>query len=218
MSMWRPRVLPLAILAMAALLLTRGLLLHEGLSNPASAQAPAGAPDADPASANLGRPVAGTPGNPGRVPVPPPEPPPPAPPDEVQVAERALLESLRERRLALDAREAEIAQREMLLAATERRVAARIADLGVLQQRLEAETAAQDERAEQRLRQLVRLYEAMRPRDASAIFNELDMEVLLPVLARMREARAAPILAAMQPERARQATTELARMRARLAP
>jgi flagellar motility protein MotE (MotC chaperone) len=203
MKGWRPRLLPLAMLAMGGLLLTRGLLLHEGWSRPAAAQgqaAPAAA--APPATAEAPVPAA----------------PAPAPPDEVQAPERALLETLRERRLTLEAREEGLVQREMLLAATERRLAARVAELGALQQRLEAETAAQDERTEQRLRQLVRLYEAMRPRDASAIFNELDMEVLLPVLARMREARAAPILAAMLPERARLATTELARMRARLAP
>ncbi|MBB3899191.1 MotE family protein [Roseococcus suduntuyensis] len=198
MRRWRPRLLPLAILAMAGLLLTRGLMLHDGFGTPAAAQAPAAAPEAPAAPAPAAQPE--------------------APPDEIQAAERALLESLRERRLAIEAREAETAQREMLLAAAERRLAARIEQLGTLQQRLESETAAQDERAEQRLRQLVRLYEAMRPRDASVIFNDLDMEVLLPVLARMREARAAPILAAMQPDRARQATTELARLRARLAP
>jgi len=203
MTRWRPRLLPFAIFAMGGLLLTRGVLLHDGLTRPAAAQAeapaavpPAAAPAAVTAPAGQSAP----------------------PPDEVQAAERALLESLRERRAALEAREAEAQQREMLLAAAERRLAARIAELATLQQRLEAETAAQDERSEQRLRQLVRLYEAMRPRDAAVIFNELDMEVLLPVLARMREARAAPILAAMQPERARQATTELARLRARLTP
>ena len=48
----------------------------------------------------------------------------------------------------------------------------------------------------------------MKPRDAAAIFNDLDMPVLLQVLDRMKEAKAAPILAAMQPDRAREATTE----------
>lgn len=191
MTRWRPRLLPLAIIAMAGLLLARGATLQEGLGRPAAAQAPA-------ASA--------------------PAPQPDAAPDEVQAAERALLLTLRERRLALDAREADLSGREVLLLAAERRIAARIEELAALQRQLEEETAAQDARAEERLRQLVRLYEAMRPRDASVIFNDLDMEVLLPVLVRMREARAAPILAAMQPDRARQATTELARLRARLSP
>jgi len=195
---WRPRLLPLAMLAMAGLLLVRGLSLHDSLAAPGFiAPAAANAPPAE---------------------APPPAPPDAAPPGPTDAAERALLESLRDRRTALDVREAEIVQREMLLAATERRLVARVEELAALQQALEAETRAQDERVEERLRQLVRLYEAMRPRDASVIFNELDMEVLIPVLARMREARAAPVLAAMLPERARLATTELARLRARLAP
>jgi flagellar motility protein MotE (MotC chaperone) len=211
---WRPRLLPLAMLAMAGLLLVRGLALHEGVSGPGFiAPAAANAPPAQtPAAgamplneAGAAAPIAPEPGSAAAA-------------DPAALAERALLENLRARRTALDTRETEIAQREMLLSATERRVIARVEELAALQQALEAETSAQDERVEQRLRQLVRLYEAMRPRDASVIFNELDMEVLIPVLARMREARAAPVLAAMLPERARLATTELARLRARLAP
>ncbi len=41
------------------------------------------------------------------------------------------------------------------------------------------------------------------------------MEVLLEIVDRMGERRAAPILAAMRPERAREVTAELARLRAR---
>ena len=62
---------------------------------------------------------------------------------------------------------------------------------------------------------MVRLYEGMRPRDAAAIFDELDMAVLVQVADRMRDAKAAPVLGAMRPERARALTAELARHRAR---
>jgi flagellar motility protein MotE (MotC chaperone) len=55
----------------------------------------------------------------------------------------------------------------------------------------------------------------MKPRDAATIMNELDLPVLLEVVDRMKEAKAAPILAAMQPDRARQVTAELARQRTR---
>jgi flagellar motility protein MotE (MotC chaperone) len=55
----------------------------------------------------------------------------------------------------------------------------------------------------------------MKPRDAAAIFNDLDMQVLLQVVDRMKEAKAAAVMAAMQPEKARQVTTELAQMRTR---
>ncbi len=60
---------------------------------------------------------------------------------------------------------------------------------------------------------LVQTYEAMKPREAAAIFDALDMQVLLQVLDRMQERRAAPVLAAMQPDRARLATQMLAEMR-----
>ena len=53
----------------------------------------------------------------------------------------------------------------------------------------------------------------MKPRDAATIFNDLDMPVLLQVVDRMKEAKAAPVLAAMQPDKARDVTAQLARMR-----
>jgi flagellar motility protein MotE (MotC chaperone) len=139
----------------------------------------------------------------------------PAPAAEPSAAERALLEALRGRRLELEAREAALSEREVLLAAAERRLSQRVEEMQALQQRLEAENRARAEQNEQGMRQLVRLYEGMRPRDAATIFDDLEMAVLIPVLDRMREARAAPVLAAMRPERARVATTELARHRAR---
>ena len=62
---------------------------------------------------------------------------------------------------------------------------------------------------------MVKTYETMRPRDAAAIFNDLDQPVLLQVLDRMKETKAAPVLAAMQPERARVITADLAKWRTR---
>ena len=84
-----------------------------------------------------------------------------------------------------------------------------------LQQRLEQFRAQASEREEAGWRQLVKTYETMRPRDAAAIFDDLEMSVLVQVADRMREARIAPVLGAMKPERARQLTAELARWRAR---
>ncbi|MCZ8148546.1 MAG: hypothetical protein O9325_11960, partial [Roseomonas sp.] len=72
-------------------------------------------------------------------------------------------------------------------------------------------------RAESSWVALAKLYESMRPRDAAEIFNELDMPILVQVVNRMNERRAAPILAAMTPERARQVTAELSRMRSQTA-
>jgi flagellar motility protein MotE (MotC chaperone) len=149
------------------------------------------------------------------APIPPP-PAPPAPPPEPQISagERTLLLDLRKRRAELDAREAALAERESVLAAAEARLKARLDQLTDLQKRLEALDAARRERDEANWRGLVKLYESMKPRDAGAIFNDLDLPVLLPILDRMKAAKAAAILAAMQPERARLATAELAQLRA----
>jgi flagellar motility protein MotE (MotC chaperone) len=134
------------------------------------------------------------------------------PPSE---AERSLLLDLRSRRKELDGRAQSVEQREALLAAAERRMAERLNELSVLQTRLELLENTRRDRDEANWRGMVKTYETMRPRDAATIFNDLDQAVLIQVLDRMKEAKAAPILAAMQPDRARVATTELVKWRSR---
>lgn len=128
-------------------------------------------------------------------------------------AERAVLEELRARRGALDAREQALAVRESVLIATEQRLSRRVEELGALQQRLEALDKAAREREDAGWRGLVRIYENMRPRDAARIFNELEMVTLVEVVDRMKERTAAPILAGMEPDKAKALTAELARRR-----
>jgi len=120
---------------------------------------------------------------------------------------------LRARRTEIETRERAAAQREVMLAAAERRLTSRVEDLTALQSRLETLERDRAAREDAGLRGLVKLYEGMRPRDAAIIFNELEMPVLLAIVDRMREAKAAPVLGAMLPERARTLTAELARLR-----
>ncbi len=61
----------------------------------------------------------------------------------------------------------------------------------------------------------MKLYETMKPRDAAAIFNDMELPVLLQVVDRMKDAKAAAVLAAMQPDRARLLTVQLAAQRTR---
>ncbi len=150
---------------------------------------------------------------------PPPQPPPTASgqacPPAPSAAELALLGDLRARKTALDQRQAAIAAREQSLAAAEKQFSSRMAELTSLQKRIQAQEAARRQAASADTEKLVRLYEAMKPTDAATIFNDLDRDVLLPVLDAMNVRRAAPILAAMKPERARLVTAELAAMRAK---
>ena len=133
----------------------------------------------------------------------------------VSDGERTVLLELRQRRQELDARDAALAARESLLVATEQRLAARVGELQALQTKLEALEATRKQREDASWQGLVKVYEAMKPRDAANIFNDLDMPILLQVADRMKESKAAPILAAMQPDKAREVTTQLAQMRTR---
>ena len=134
---------------------------------------------------------------------------------EVSSAERVLLQDLRGRREQLDAREHALEQRNAVLAAAEARVQSKIDHLAALQSRLDELDRARKQRQDANWTGLVKVYETMKPRDAAAIFDVLDMHVLLEVLDRMNERKAAGVLAAMQPERARLATQMLAQMRLR---
>jgi flagellar motility protein MotE (MotC chaperone) len=219
---WRPRLLPAAILAMAGLFLVKAEALLTALRAPAlPMMAPARA--SEPAPAQGAAPVQGAaPAQAPRAPAPAParpQAPPvavaPPPPDPAALAERALLEQLRARRTELEVREQAVAAQEVVLQATERRLARRVEELTVMQRRIESLDQTRNEQEEAGWRGLVRTYEAMRPRDAATIFNDLEMPVLVEILDRMSERKAAPVIGAMRPERARMVTAELVRHRAR---
>lgn len=214
-----PRLLPVTAACLGALLAVKSIALVRAAapaastpaaSTPAAATPAAQTPPAQPAPAKSApvAPQAAT------------APPPPAVPAAEQPApvsesERALLLELRQRRQELEARAQEAAARDALLAATERRIGQRVEELKALQARLEALENNRRDRDEASWRGLVKVYETMKPRDAATIMNDLDQAVLLGVLDRMKESKAAAILAAMQPDRARQITTELAQHRQR---
>lgn len=222
-SLPTPRLLPITILVMAILLaLKSGHLIFPATAETAAA-APSPAKLTAPASSSSPPPVTARASNhPGEDAKSVADPIAPALAGEPPVteSERALLVDLRKRRVLLDARESAIAAREVTFQAVEKRLSARLSELSALQQRLEDLERQRKERDEGSWRGLVKLYESMKPRDAALIFNELESSVLIPVLDRMKEGKAAPIMSAMQPERARQVTVELAseRKKANAAP
>jgi flagellar motility protein MotE (MotC chaperone) len=130
-------------------------------------------------------------------------------------AERSLLLQLRQRSALLDAREAALSDRARLLDALDARLTARLAQLDALQARLEGLEQARQQRDQANWARLTKVYETMRPADAAAICDDLDMAVLLPVMDRMKESKAAAIMAAMDPGKARLLTINLAQYRLR---
>lgn len=65
--------------------------------------------------------------------------------------------------------------------------------------------------AEAQFDELARIYQAMKPAKAAAVFEQLDMEVQMKVAQRMRPASTAAILAAMSPKGAASLSMALAR-------
>ncbi|MGH6718726.1 MAG: MotE family protein [Alphaproteobacteria bacterium] len=133
--------------------------------------------------------------------------------DDLTPGDLALLQQLAERRAELDRREQDLATREQALDGVERRVEDKVAELKALLAKLDATIVERDAAQEEQLRSLVKIYENMKPKDAAVILNQLDTTILLDVIDRMKEAKAAPILALMDPERARTVTQDLAHRR-----
>ncbi|GLQ57334.1 hypothetical protein GCM10010862_45930 [Devosia nitrariae] len=124
--------------------------------------------------------------------------------------EEALLERLAERRSELDAYAAELEMRASLMEAAEKRIEERAATMEALEAQISALVDARKAAEEELISGVVAMYQSMRPRDAAAIFNELDMAVLEQVARTMAPRKMAPILAEMTPTRAQELTVRLA--------
>ncbi len=127
--------------------------------------------------------------------------------------ERSLLNEIREKREEYTQKVASLRTRERQVLAAEKRVQEKIGQLEALRQTIEDLIGKHENQEEERMRALVKIYENMKPKDAAAIFEELDNLVLLDVVERMKERKVAPILGNMQPTRAKEITVELAKRR-----
>ena len=128
-------------------------------------------------------------------------------------AEIDLLQQLAERRRVLESREQELEIRTGLLSAAEKRIDKKVEELKVLRETIAGLIKTFDAQQDAKLLSLVKIYENMKPKDAARIFEEMELETLLEVAERMKERKLAPIMAKMNPEKAREMTVELARLR-----
>lgn len=124
-----------------------------------------------------------------------------------------LLQNLTKRRNELDERESELEMKSKVLDATELRITNKVKEMKVLEAELTKVVAQYKQQQSGEIKSLVKIYENMKPKDAAAIFNEMDMPILLEVIDKMSERKVAPVLAGMDPRRARDVTQELAEMR-----
>ena len=131
-------------------------------------------------------------------------------PRELSQSEIRLLQALAQRRKDLDAREVALNQREALLKAAEQRVVDKQAEFVAMRDEVKKLLDELDVQEAKKIKGLVKLYESMKPKDAARILNDLELSVLMRVVQRMNVRRLAPVLAAMDGDKARAVTRALA--------
>lgn len=124
-----------------------------------------------------------------------------------------LLESLSARRQEIEKWADDVKVQANVLKATEMQIDQKIIQMQKLQTDVQAMLKKYDEKEKVELKSLVKIYENMKPRDAARIFDEMEMNILLDVVDMMSERKAAPILAGMDPKKAKDLTIELAEKR-----
>lgn len=126
-------------------------------------------------------------------------------------SEIELLKELSKRREKLEVDKKDLDIREKVLKATEGKIDQKVSELKNLQSQLEELMKQYDQKETAKILSLVKIYETMKPKDAAKIFNELEMPVLIKVVSNMKEVKVAPIIASMDPTKARDLSIELAK-------
>ncbi len=110
----------------------------------------------------------------------------------------------------LKAKENTLRAQEALLKAAQQEMKRKFVELSQLRKQLEILLGEQQDQEQQQIVHLVEIYEGMKAKEAARIFNSLDIDVLINVLMKMSNRKAAAILAKMNPERAKAVTVMLA--------
>ena len=121
-----------------------------------------------------------------------------------------IFDDLSKRREDMDKRDRELATREALLKAAEQELDRKFQELTALKKEIEQLLTRQSEEEKAQVQSLVKIYEGMKPKDAARIFDTLDLDILVSVVGSMSERKLSPIVAQMNPERARTLTIMLA--------
>lgn len=220
--MTRLRLIPVVIFAAAALLAIKGLGILSSVGTPqvttvAATPAPVAqnVPESDLefTSAAPKKDDAPKKDEPQFPPAPPRAPETPAGinvsvPGDASPAQKALLERLQERRKELDAKARDLELRESLIKEAEQRLEQRMNELRALEN---PPASAENQPESPKMKNLVIMYEGMKPKEAARIFEKLDGAVLVNIARSMKPVKLAEVLAVMSPDAAQKLTVELAR-------
>jgi flagellar motility protein MotE (MotC chaperone) len=126
-------------------------------------------------------------------------------------AELQVLQSLGNRRGELDQRANDLDTQVQLIAAAQAKLDARIQQMNGLKADIQGLLGQADQQQQTETDRLIRVYEAMKPKDAAQRFTLMDDSVRLPMAAKMKERALSAILAQMPAEDAKSLTEKLAK-------
>lgn len=115
--------------------------------------------------------------------------------------EKGLLAAINRRQNELDARENEVKLREERLGLIKKDIDDKITELNKVRKEIEAFVERIDAANNERVKKLVKIYEAMNPEEAAPRIEKLDSETAVQILTVMTEKKAARILEFMNVER-----------------
>ncbi len=122
----------------------------------------------------------------------------------------AALEAIKKREAKLIDREAEIDEREASISKAETSIKAELAKLKTAEENLRQTIERASAAAEEDISQLTDVYATMKPKQAAALFEQMDSNFAAGFLARMAADNAARIMAGMTPEKAYEISVVLA--------
>ncbi|MDX1924707.1 MAG: hypothetical protein SFT91_05770 [Rickettsiaceae bacterium] len=123
-----------------------------------------------------------------------------------------VLMELSKRREELDKYQQQLTLKESFLKATEDKLANKTKDLQTMEQKINNLMAQLEDKSNLRIKSLAKIYENMKATEAAVIFDELEMPLLLEIIRNMKEQKVAPIIAQMNPQKAKDISLEFARI------
>ena len=124
--------------------------------------------------------------------------------------EITILRELVMRRELIDKKEQELNNRELMLESFEKSISGKISHLKSIKKDIEQLLKKYDTINDERNQQFVRIYSAMKPRNAARVFDSLDVGILKNIVLYMKDATFASIASYMDAEKVKELMAELA--------
>ena len=126
-------------------------------------------------------------------------------------AELQVLQSLGARRGQLDQRETDLNTQLALMAAAEAKLDAKVKSMNALKADIQGLMGQADAKQQAEVDRMVKVFEAMKPKDSAQRMVVLDDGVRLPIAAKMKERSLSAMLAQMPPMEAKKLTEALSK-------